>query len=276
MVTWSFIVGRLLPGLAVTVAVSGLLLRLVSWWRAPVPYALALYPAPRQPRKRLRLLGEELLLQRNLFQFQRGLWLWISLFHLALAAVLAGHILGIAFAGNPFRPFGLPDPVGRQWSQHLGGLTGALIAVAAGALLARRLLSGVVRRFSGVRHVLDLALILAIIVTGDLLRLQHSEHLLPSVRAYLIGLVRPPHAPLPDSALFIAHFTLVNLLLLYLPFSRLVHVIGYFVNRLILKKPLSGNAVLSEADIDSLLDETTCAKQLAAPAGGPDAGEAAP
>lgn len=255
MLTWSFIIGRLLPGLAVTVAVGGLSLRLICWLRLPVPYAQTLYPAPRQLRQRLRLLAEELLLQRNLFQDQRGLWLWVGLFHLTLAAVVVGHGLGIAFAGNPFRPFGLPDEIGRQWSRQLGSLTGAGMALAAGALLARRLLSGSVRRFSSPRHYLDLLLILAVIISGDLLRLHHSGHLLTEVRAYLIGLVKAPHAPLPDQPLFVVHFVLVNALLIYLPFSRFVHAIGYFANRLILKKPLSEKGFLSEQDMEALLDQ---------------------
>jgi nitrate reductase gamma subunit len=265
MLTWSFIVGRLLPGLAVTVAVTGLLLHLVFWLRIPVPYALTLYPASAKAGQRLRLLAEDLLLQRNLFTHQRGLWLWGGLFHLALAAVIVGHGLGIAFAGNPFRPFGLADAIGRQWSQQLGTLTGAVIAVAAGGLLARRLLLVPVRRFSSLRHSLDILLILAVIVTGGLLRLHHGGQLLADVRAYLVGLVRSPHAPLPERPLFVAHFVLFNILLLYLPFSRFVHMIGYFVNRPILKRPMGEKNLLSSQDIDALLDRSPRKKQSAMP-----------
>jgi nitrate reductase gamma subunit len=232
-----WIIGRILPYLALVVGCGGLLFRVGHWLRTPVPFHLALFPLPARRTHRLAVLGRELFLQTSLRHFSPGLWLWAWLFHLSLAAVLVGHVLGISFPENPFRLFGLSASFGRQLSRLSGTGAGALMIVTLTSLLLRRILVAAVRRYGRLRSYFELLLLLSIAVTGMLLRLNHSGQLLRTTNRYLAGLFSGPPAPLPDNPVFLAHFLLALALLCYLPFSRLVHLVGFFLQRLLLLEP---------------------------------------
>lgn len=232
-----WIIGRIMPYLALVVGCGGLLLRVGFWLRTPVPFYLSLFPLPARRTQRLAVLGRELFLQKSLHRFSPALWLWTWLFHLSLAAVLAGHVLGISFPENPFRLFGLSASFGRQLSRLLGTGAGALMIVALSSLLIRRIMVAAVRHYCRFRSYFELLLLLSIAVSGMLLRLNHSGQLLWTTKSYLAGLFGDPPAPLPDNPVFLAHFLLVLTLLCYLPFSRLVHLVGFFLQRLLLLEP---------------------------------------
>ncbi len=229
-----WIIGRILPYLALVVGCGGLLLRVGWWLRTPVPFHLTLFPLPARRAQRLAVLGRELFLQTSLRRFSPWLWLWTWLFHLSLAAILAGHVLGLSFPENSFRLFGFSTTFGRQLSRVLGTGAGILMIVALTSLLARRIWVPVVRRYCRLRSYFELLLLLSIAVTGMLLRLNHSGQLLRATSRYLAGLFGGPPEPLPGNPLFLAHFLLVLALLCYLPFSRLVHLVGFFLQRLLL------------------------------------------
>jgi nitrate reductase gamma subunit len=92
----------------------------------------------------------------------------------------------------------------------------------------------VVRKLSAPEDFFTLLLLISIAGSGLLMYLPVFHVDLPAVRAYMGGLLCLQPTPLPHSPLFVIHFLLVNLLLLYFPFSRLLHSAGYFVNRAML------------------------------------------
>jgi nitrate reductase gamma subunit len=243
-----WIIGRTLPYLALVVGCGGLLLRVGCWLRTPVPFHLTLFPLPDRGTHRLAVLGRELFLQTNLRHFSPVLWLWVWLFHLSLVAILAGHVLGLSFPENPFRLFGFSASFGRQLSPVLGTGAGALMILALTSLLIRRILVATVRRYCRLRSYFELILLLSIAVTGMLLRLNHSDQLLQATSRHLAGLFCGPPAPLPGNPIFLAHFLLVLALLCYLPFSRLVHLVGFFLQWLLLRKPPVCGSSRSAAD----------------------------
>jgi nitrate reductase gamma subunit len=228
------VIGRILPYLALVVGVGGLLLRLGNWLRIPVPFRLTIFPQPGRRSGKIVSLWREIFLQTTLRHSSFGLWLVVWLFHLSLAAILAGHVLGLSFPENPFEIFSLSAPVGKQLSSLSSTGAGAVLILALLILLARRLFVPMVRRYCQGRSYFEILLLLFIALSGQALRLNPSHDLLPETNRYLAGLFQGKMAPLPQSPWFLAHFLLVIALLFYLPFSRLLHLIGSFLHRLLL------------------------------------------
>jgi nitrate reductase gamma subunit len=246
----------MLPYLALVVGCGGVLLRAGWWLRTPAPFFLTIFPLPTRRTQRLAVLGRELFLQSSLHRFSPGLWFWTWLFHLSLAAILAGHVLGFCFPENPFRLFGFSASFGRQLSQLLGTGAGILMIVALTFLLVRRIRVAAVRRYCRLRSYFELLHLLSIAVTGMLLRLNHSGQLLRETSRYLAGLFGAPPAPPPDDHVFLVHFLLVLALLCYLPFSRMLHLVGFFLQRLLLLETPSRKSHQSAADQNSTIAAT--------------------
>jgi nitrate reductase gamma subunit len=115
-------------------------------------------------------------------------------------------------------------------------LVGLVFVASLLALAIRRLANSEVRYLSASCEYFDLGLLLAIAATGLALRWLSTGTDLAAVRGYLAALLslRPV---LPPSGIFLAHFTLVNLLLIYFPFSKLVHLTAAIILRSLLVAP---------------------------------------
>ena len=100
-------------------------------------------------------------------------------------------------------------------------------------LSSRRFLLKRVRVISGFEDYAVIALILAIAVTGDLMRLQaHFD--LGRVREYVAGLMVLNPGPVPGDPIFLGHLLLVQVLLVYIPFSKFLHIPGIFFSKSLL------------------------------------------
>ncbi|HAK74805.1 MAG TPA: nitrate reductase, partial [Sporomusaceae bacterium] len=87
-----------------------------------------------------------------------------------------------------------------------------------------------VKRLSDPADYFELLLLLAIVITGMHMRTV-SEVNLPVIREYLGSLIMLQPLAIPQEPIFMSHFFLVNVLMLYLPFSKLIHMAGFVVNR---------------------------------------------
>ncbi|UCF87461.1 MAG: respiratory nitrate reductase subunit gamma [Nitrospiraceae bacterium] len=74
-----------------------------------------------------------------------------------------------------------------------------------------------------------LILIIAIGLTGLLLKYFIRTNLV-DVKAFILGLLTLSPVSLPSSTLFLIHFFLVLLLLIYFPFSKLIHAWGVLMS----------------------------------------------
>ncbi|HMM20272.1 MAG TPA: respiratory nitrate reductase subunit gamma [Selenomonadales bacterium] len=229
-----FFVGQVLPYIAGAVFLVGVACRIASWCKAPVPFQLTLFPAPRSGAGRIAAMGGELLLFRSLYKSDRSLWLWVWLFHVSLAVVIGGHVVGIYFLMNQFTLIGLSAAASQALSAALGTAFGLLLLAALLALFYRRLADPEVKRLSDPADFIDLLLLLAVAVTGNHMRLLAVHTDLPAIKAYMGGLLTLSPTPIPENGIFIAHFLLVNLLLIYFPFSKMLHFAGFLINRTML------------------------------------------
>jgi nitrate reductase gamma subunit len=225
-----FLLGVILPYTACTVFVSGTILRIAGWMKTPVPFHLTLFPLAENTMGRIAA-ASDFLLCASLFRENKALWLRVWLLHLSLALIIAGHVVGIFYLRDQFTLVGLSPATSQLLSKLLGGISGTVMALSLGALILGRLGNPVVRKLSAPEDFFTLLLLLAIAVSGILMYVPGFHVDLPAVRTYMGGILRLQPTPLPHSPLFVIHFLLVNLLLLYFPFSRLLHAAGYFVNR---------------------------------------------
>ncbi|MEG6586650.1 respiratory nitrate reductase subunit gamma [Dendrosporobacter sp. 1207_IL3150] len=224
-------IGQILPYLAGGIFIAGMGWRLWTWLRTPVPFKMTLSPAPVGTAQRFIKIGQELLIFKTLRQSDRRLWLWAWMMHLCLAAIIGGHITGIYFLGQQFTALGLSINESVKLSTILGSLSGILIFASLVALLYRRTSNAEVKRLSDPADYFDILLLLAVVISGLHMRLTSLEVDLPAIRTYLGSLMTFKPVSTPQNWIFISHYFLVNILLAYLPFSKMLHMTGFFVNK---------------------------------------------
>ena len=202
---------------AVAVAVAGLTCKKIAWLRAPVPLPMPIPPAPRTWLAVVLLMLREGLLFATLYRANRWTWLFGWVFHAALLLVLVRHLWLFL------------DPV-PEWLRPLLGAGGWLVAgllASWAGLLARRLFVARVRYVSVPSDYLMLLLIF--VVAGSGAWLGHVEPgSLGLARDFTLGLVRLEARPLPLEPALCLHLGAAGLLILLLPFSKLLHAPGVF------------------------------------------------
>lgn len=202
---------------AVLVFVAGMLLRLVLYLRTPTPLPHVLTPAPEtQSGAAARVLGDVLIFP-SLFKADKLLWAAAWVFHVALAATLFRHL----------RYFTYPVPSPVLYMEPVALLMGYLFGVAALVLFWRRMALPRTLYISNLPDYMALALLGAIAGTGILMSYWAHVNIV-EVKAFALGLLTlRPVAP-PQHPLFLIHFFLVQVLLVYFPFSKLLHAGGIF------------------------------------------------
>jgi len=219
-----------LPYLTTSIFVVGLLWRVRRWWRAPAP-AAPLFPAPAGSAAVWGRIGAEICLLRGRHATQptEGLGAWI--FHACLAGIFVGHIRTVTDFPRLWAALSLPPADVDRLSGLVGGAMGD-IALAAGLyLLARRLVLPRLRQITRFEDIFVLALLLGVLASGQVLRFGPPVDLGP-VRDYLAALASLSPRPMPDIPGFAAHFLLVQVLAVYAPFGKLLHIAGVFPAKL--------------------------------------------
>jgi nitrate reductase gamma subunit len=223
-----------LPYIAGIIFLAGVTYRIMSWLKAPVPFQLTLFPAPRDGAGRMVSIGTELAFFKSLYLNDRNLWLWAWLLHVSLAMVIGGHVVGIYYLMNQFTLLGLTAQASQAISAVLGTTAGIILMAALMVLFYRRIAEPTVKRLSDPADFVDLLFLLAIVVTGNHMRLPTAHVDLPAIKAYMGGLLTLSPTPIPENWIFVSHFVLVNLFLIYFPFSKMLHFAGFLVNRAML------------------------------------------
>ena len=206
-----------LPYLSAGIFVIGVLRRLWIWARTPVPLRIVTTPAPRTRGGVLwRLIGDALWFP-SLFKADKTLWAAGFSFHLLLWLLLLRHL----------RYFLYPLPGWVEGIQTLGLYAGYLAPIPLAALLARRLVDEKTLYISILGDYFSLLLLLSITVSGILLTAFFRTYPV-DVKAMIQGLLHFHPVVAPVHWLFSLHFILVMILLIYFPFSKLMHAGGLF------------------------------------------------
>jgi nitrate reductase gamma subunit len=226
-----YFTGQILPYIAVTVFIAGVTYRVMTWLKAPVPFQITLFPAPETPAGRAAALAKELLLFSSLRRGDTSLWFWAWIMPICLAMVIAGHAVGIYFLTEQFTLIGMSAPASSKLSATLGIIAGVGFILSLVVLLYRRISVPEVRRLSDPADYFDILLLLAVLGTGMMMRAPGVHVDLISIREYIGSLIMLSPKNIQLDGMFTVHFFLVNVLMIYFPFSKLIHMAGFFVNR---------------------------------------------
>ena len=203
--------------LATAILVGGLALKIAAYARTPAPLLIPTTPAPTNAGGAVLRLTREVVFFESLFKASLWTWLFGWLFHASLLLVLLRHVR--YFQQPVWEPI-----VSVQFFGTWAGLT--MVAGLAG-LWARRFLVDRVRYISTPSDHLHLALLLAIGVSGLAMRfVAHTD--VVAVKAFMLGLMRFDIQPLPADPLLLLHLSLVALLMIVFPISKLLHAPGLF------------------------------------------------
>lgn len=250
----------LIPYFAVAVFILGLSLRILRWGLTPVPFRIPTtcgqqesLPWIKQSKIEnpsstwgvvVRMLLEVLTF-RSLFrntktelregpQLAHGSnkWLWLGglVFHWSFLIIVLRH----------FRFFSKELPGAIKLMEGLDSflqigvpllyMTDVALVAAVTYLFLRRVLDAKISYISLPADYFPLMLILGIAVTGIMMRYFTKVHIV-GVKEYMMGLLTfKPAVPEGVGALFWVHLFLVSSLLLYFPFSKLVHMGGVFLS----------------------------------------------
>jgi nitrate reductase gamma subunit len=202
---------------ATALFVAGLALKIRRYARTPAPLKIPTTPAPTTGGGAALRMVREVAFFESLFKSSKWTWAFGWLFHVSLLLVILRHV----------RYFQQPvwEPI--VWVQPFGTYAGFTMVAGLGGLWARRFLVDRVRYISTPSDHLHLALLIAIGLSGLGMRfVAHTD--IVALKAFTLGLMRFDVQPLPDDPLLLLHLSLVALLMVVFPISKLLHAPGLF------------------------------------------------
>lgn len=223
------LVGAILPPIAVAVFLGGMAYRLYAWKNRAYP-KMTLYPAPEKAS--FTSVIKATFFFPGLFRGDMSLWVMSWVFHAVLALILVGHVRVFMDFPALWAALGINADA---MSATIGGAAGIIIMITLLLLIVRRFGAERVREISGAGDYLALLLLMAVILTGNAMRFfTHLE--LDVTRTYFAGLVTLSAAKFPADGWFLAHFFFVQLLMMYIPFSKILHFGGVFFSQLAVQR----------------------------------------
>jgi len=234
-----FLVGVLLPYVALLVFVVGMAYRFWSWKKLASP-PMTLFPAPPDEKANALNTLQEVVLFKSLFQGDRVLWVFAWVFHAVLLLIFVGHFRVFTNVDGLLMKLGMSKDAIQAMSSGAGGVAGVVIMLATVLLLARRMAVPRVREITGLADYLALLLIAAIILSGDMMRFgAENVDLLSDTRAYFSTLAcfgNVTGAGLLRNNVFLLHMCLALMLILCIPFSKILHFGGIFFTHQLLRR----------------------------------------
>jgi nitrate reductase gamma subunit len=202
---------------ATAILVGGLAYKIRDYFRTPAPLKIPTTPAPTTTGGVIFRMAREVALFESLFKSNKWIWLFGYLFHGALALVLLRHL----------RYFTEPVWSWVAWIQPFGTYAGFAMVAGLGGLWARRFLVDRVRYISTPSDHLMLLLLIMIGASGLGMRfVSHTD--IVAVKSFFLGLMTFNWQPLPADPALLVHLTLVALLMVIFPISKLLHAPGVF------------------------------------------------
>jgi nitrate reductase gamma subunit len=252
--------GVIIPYAAIAVFLTGIILQVVKWARSPVPFRIPTVAGQQKslpwiknsklesPHSLLGVIGRmilEVFLFRSLFRNTKAelkngptivygsskyLWLGALAFHWSLLIIVLRH----------FRYFTEPVFTFVPFLQNLDGffqvgipiiyITNIVIVVALSFLLIRRIIDPKLKYISLSSDYFPLFLLISIVITGILMRYFTKVDIV-SIKELAMGLFSlQPVVPEGIGIMFFIHLFLVCVLLIYFPFSKLLHMPGVFLS----------------------------------------------
>lgn len=203
--------------LATALLVGGLAYKIYIYSRTPAPLKIPTMPAPTTTAGVVMRMGREVVLFESLFKSNKWIWIFGWLFHVGLLLVLLRHLR--YFTEPVWNWVVLVQPFGRYAAfAMIAGLLG---------LWARRFLVDRVRYISTPSDHLMLALLVGIGLSGAAMSFVVHTNIV-GLKEFMLGLMLFDWQPLPADPILLVHLSLVALLMIIFPISKLLHAPGIF------------------------------------------------
>ncbi len=203
--------------LGAIILIAGVSSRVMRYARTPAPLVIPTTPAPLTRAGVGARMCREVVFFESLFKGSKWSWLFGWLFHFGMLIALARHL----------RYFTEPVWWWVTLIQWVGVYAGIAMFAGLAGLWVRRMLVDRIRYISAPSDHLMLALLLAIAGSGLMMKYVHHTDIV-SLKAFALGLVTLDWQPLPADGLLLVHLSLVIVLMLIFPFSKLLHAPGVF------------------------------------------------
>jgi nitrate reductase gamma subunit len=220
-----FVLGGILPYLAVAVFLAAMVYRVHVWRKLPAP-SMTLFPSPEGTKATAVNTAKEAFFFSSLFKGDRPLWVFAWGFHVVLALIFLGHLRVVTNVDSVLMAMGMSEAGIQGMSGGVGGAAGVVILFTAVVLLVRRFTISRVK-------------IGAILITGNIMRFSPEHFDLGLTRDYFANLATfnsPGSAEVLSHNVFLVHMTLAFGLLIYIPFSKILHFGGIFFTHQLIRK----------------------------------------
>jgi nitrate reductase gamma subunit len=257
-----YLFGVVIPYLAIMIFIGGFVYRIIQWAKSPVPFSIPTtcgqgvsldfikqdkLDCPTKTSEVVARMFLEIFAFRSLFRntkselhngpkitYESSKWLWLFalLFHYSFLMIVIRHmrlfVEPIPFWVNAIEAVDSMLQIGAPtlYLSSVGLVGGVLL------LFGRRLVSRHVRYISLNNDYFPLVLIFAIAATGILMRYFMRDNIdIVNIKQLAVGLVTlSPVIGAKIGTIFYIHLFLVSTLLVYFPFSKLMHMGGVFMS----------------------------------------------
>lgn len=218
---WSYFVYVVLPYLTIAALIIGIVYRVQTWRKKPRAKAI-IHPMVSGRWGTVKVVATDILLFVKTYKSSKVLWALAVLFHVGLLLVIFGHIRTVTEVSWLWGLFNLSDEGIKDASMILGSIAGIAMLAGAVLLLIRRLTTAC-RFISIFEDYYVLVILLGIVFTGMGMR-WFSEVEVEEIHHYSRGVLAFSAESEINNIWFLWHFFLAQTLIIYFPFSKLVHV----------------------------------------------------
>lgn len=257
-----FVMG-IMPYVSATIFFGGIIYRIADWFRSDQksqslelkePLSIASYATsttdlaqsqsvgykktPSIPRRIVNLVKGiilEIFFLRRVYRGSFKLWLITWPTHIALLGMLIGHARLVI----EFTPIWVALHFTESEIEAFSGLTGSIVGVifigGITILLLRRLFVKEIREISNLGDYFLLILLLVKGFLGMTMRFIPEAHvsIFNEIRPYFLNMLALNPMPIVANPYFALHLFVAEILLIYLPFSKLIHIISITITQVV-------------------------------------------
>ena len=202
---------------ATAVIILGLALKIRQYWVTPAPLKIPTTPAPTTQTGVVFRMAREVVVFESLFKSNKWIWLFGWMFHFSLFLVLARHLR--YFQEQPWFLVDVIQPFGKYAA--FGMVIGLL------GLFVRRIVVDRVRYISAPSDYLMLIMLFFIGFSGLMMQFVVGTDII-AVKQFFLSWMGFSIAELSLNTPLVIHLSLVALLMIIFPFSKLLHAPGVF------------------------------------------------
>lgn len=208
---FGYFIGGVMPYIAIVVLVVGLGYKMWRWLTAPLHLKWGIYPYPETETKKLKEMLTEILTLQSLFRHNRKVWYGSCLFHWGLYLLFFWIVLTI---------LGLLS----GYAHYIGWIGGLLALAGILYLIGLRSLDSEIKANTTAVEYFNLFLLLGIVAMGLYVSVSGLGF---SAREYLASLASF-RSVVPQSPIILANLLLIEIFMIYLPFSKMSHFLAKY------------------------------------------------